>query len=276
MMKSNFDLTGKIALVTGAGQGLGKEFAYSFARAGADVYIMARNVERAEATAQEIRENTGAKVYVHYIDVTDEEKVKEAVEYVKATTGHLDILVNNAAVGRGAAKLQDTTLEEWNGTMNTILNGTFLCMKHFGKMMLEQAAEDKKNLPEGKVFRPKYNIINLASMGGKVGLKNCCLGAYDVSKAAVEGLTRCMAVEWAPLGIRVNSICPGYIMTDINKAFCADPINAGFFEKSLEHIPVQEWGDPREMGDIAVFIASEAASYINGANIVADGGYTIC
>lgn len=257
-MKNNFDLTGKIALVTGAGQGLGKEFARSLARAHAEVYIMARNVKRAIAAAEEIHKETGSTLYTHFIDVTDESSVEAAVEYVKSTTGRLDILVNNAALGRGSNHLQDTPLEEWNETMNTNLNGTFLCMKHFGRMMIAQKSGC---------------IINLASLGGKVCLKNCCTGAYDVSKAAVEALTRCMAGEWAQYNIRVNSICPGYILTDINKAFIAE--NGDFYDKSLDHIPTRKWGNPEQMGDIAVFLASEAASYINGSNLVADGGYTI-
>ncbi len=257
-MKNNFDLAGKIALVTGAGQGLGKEFARSLGRAGACVYIMARNVKRAEDAAAEIHAETGAKMYTHYIDVTDESSVEEAAQFVRKTTGRLDILVNNAALGRGTTHLQDTPLEEWNQTMNTNLNGTFLCMKHFGRMMIEQKSGC---------------VINLASLGGKVCLKNCCTGAYDVSKAAVEALTRCMAGEWAQYNIRVNSICPGYILTDINKDFIAR--NGDFYEKSLEHIPCRVWGNPEQMGDIAVFLASEAASYVNGSNLVADGGYMV-
>ena len=257
-MKGQFDLTEKIALVTGAGQGLGKEFARSLARAGASVYIMARNVPRAEAAAAEIHSETGAAMYAHFIDVTDEQSVMEAARFVQETTGRLDILVNNAALGRGVTPLQDTTLEEWNTTMNTNLNGTFLCMKHFGKMMIAQRSGC---------------VINLASLGGKVCLKNCCTGAYDVSKAAVEGLTRCMAGEWAQYNIRVNSICPGYILTDINKAYIAE--HGDFYDKSLDHIPTRVWGNPEQMGDIAVFLASDAASYVNGSNLVADGGYTI-
>lgn len=257
-MRKRFDLSGQVALVTGAGQGLGKEFARSLACAGSSVYIMARDLARAKDACHEIRAETGATMYAHFIDVTDEASVESAASFVRETTGQLDILVNNAAVGRGVTKLQDTPLSDWNATMNTNVNGTFLCMKHFGRIMIEQKSGC---------------VINLASLGSKVCLKNCCTGAYDTSKGAVEALTRCMAGEWSQYSIRVNSICPGYILTDINKEFIA--LNGDFFEKSLEHIPTKRWGDPREMGDIAVFLASDAASYITGSNLVADGGYTI-
>ena len=257
-MKSNFDLTGKIALVTGSGQGLGKEFARSLARAGASVYLMARNVPRVEAAAAEIAAETGAKTWIHFIDVTDEQSVEAAAAFVRETTGRLDILVNNAALGRSETPLQDTPIEEWNAKMTTIATGTFLCMKHFGRIMIEQKSG---------------NIVNLASMGAKVCLKNVCTGAYDAAKGAVESLTRCMAGEWAQYNIRVNSICPGFILTDINKEYISR--NVDFYHKSQEHIPTRTWGNPEQMGDIAVFLASDAASYVNGANIVADGGYTI-
>lgn len=259
-MTKDFDLTGKIALVTGAGRGIGKEFARSLAAAGADVFILARDMERLEKTAGEIREETGRKIWTHKIDVDAEASVERAAEFVKETTGRLDVLVNNSALGRGATPLEYTTLEEWNTTMTTNVTGTFLCMKHFGRILIAQKSG---------------SVINLGSMGGSSCLKNCCTGAYDVSKAAIECLTRCMAGEWGKYNIRVNSICPGYTLTEINEGFLADPKNAGFLEKSLEHIPLRRWAKPAEMGGIAVFLASDASNYVTGANIVADGGYRI-
>ncbi|MDR1745158.1 MAG: SDR family oxidoreductase [Planctomycetota bacterium] len=259
-MTKGFDLTGKIALVTGAGRGIGKEIARSLAAAGADLFLLARDMNRLEKTADEIRGESGGIVRAHRIDVMDEASVEAAAEFVKKTTGRLDILVNNAALGRGETPLEYTSLEEWNTTMGTNVTGTFLCMKHFGRILIAQKSG---------------SVINLGSMGGSSCLKNCCTGAYDVSKAAVECLTRCMAGEWGKYNIRVNSICPGYTLTEINEDFLADPKNAGFLEKSLDHIPLRRWAKPAEMGDIAVFLASDASSYVTGANIVADGGSRI-
>jgi NAD(P)-dependent dehydrogenase (short-subunit alcohol dehydrogenase family) len=256
-MNGQSDLSGKIAVVTGARQGLGKTFARSLAIAGATVYLMSRNRARLEEASNDIEKVTGVHCPFFVIDITDESSVERAAEFVKKESGRLDILVNNAAVGRGSTPLQDTALEEWNHTIQTNLTGTFLCMKHFCRMMIAQKS--------GKV-------INLASIAGMVALQDSCLGAYDCSKAAIESLTRCMAGEWAKYNIQVNSIAPGYFLTDINKQFIAE--NKGFFDKSVNRVPMRRWGDPDEIGKVAVFLASAAADYITGANIVVDGGYT--
>ena len=256
-MYARFDLSDKIAVVTGARQGLGKTFARALAAAGATVFLMSRNEPRLAEAAGEIEGLTGARCPYHAIDIRDEGSVERAAAFVKAEAGRLDVLVNNAAVGRGSTPLEHTALSEWNDTIETNLTGTFLCMKHFCRMMIAQRS--------GKV-------INLASMAGMVALQDSCLGAYDCSKAAIESLTRCMAGEWAQYNIQVNSIAPGYFMTDINKAFVRE--NQGFYDRSLSRIPLGRWGDPDEIGEVAVFLASPAADYITGANIVIDGGYT--
>ena len=256
-MNRPFDLSGKIAVVTGARQGLGKTFARSLAAAGATVYLMSRNLPGLEAASNDIARSTGAHCPFFEIDITDESSVERAAEFVKQQAGKLDILVNNAAVGRGNTPLEHTDLQEWNDTIQTNLTGTFLCMKHFCRMMIAQNS--------GKV-------INLASMAGMVALQDSCLGAYDCSKAAIESLTRCMAGEWARYNIQVNSISPGYFLTDINKQFIGE--NKGFYDRSISRIPAKRWGDPDEIGELAVFLASAAADYITGANIVMDGGYT--
>ena len=256
-MNEPFDLTGKIAVVTGARQGLGKTFARSLAAAGATVYLMSRNKAGLEEASKEIEESTGAHCPVFVIDIRDEDSVARAAAFVEREAGRLDILVNNAAVGRGSTPLEHTELGEWNETIQTNLTGTFLCMKHFCRMMIAQRS--------GKV-------INLASMAGMVALQDSCLGAYDCSKAAIACLTRCMAGEWAKYNIQVNSIAPGYFMTDINKEFIRQ--NQGFYDRSVRRIPMGRWGDPDEIGKVAVFLASAAADYMTGANIVIDGGYT--
>jgi len=225
--------------------------------AGATVYLMSRNQARLEETSKEIEELTGVRCPFFVIDITDESSVERAAEFVKKEAGRLDILVNNAAVGRGSTPLEYTDLKEWNDTIQTNLTGTFLCMKHFCRMM---------------IARKSGKVINLASMAGMVALQDSCLGAYDCSKAAIESLTRCMAGEWAKYNIQVNSIAPGYFMTDINREFISE--NKGFYDRSISRVPMGRWGNPDEIGEVAVFLASAAADYMTGANIVIDGGYT--
>ncbi|MEG2882828.1 MAG: SDR family oxidoreductase, partial [Christensenella sp.] len=137
--------------------------------------------------------------------------------------------------------------------------GTFLMMKHIGKIMIGQKS--------GK-------IINLASMTGHVAMRNPTIGAYDVSKAGIECLTRLMAGVWSEYNVTVNSICPGYYMTDINKNYVNE--NRKFYEDSLQQIPLKKWGEPDDIGDVAVFLASAASDYMTGSNVVTDGAYTIC
>lgn len=257
-MENKFDLSGKIAVVTGAGQGLGKAFAHALSAAGANVCLMARNQQRLEKTAAEIFDETGNETFACALDITDEQSVIDACEAVIDRFGKLDVLVNNAAVGRSSERLENESLEEWNNILGTNLTGTFLMMKHVGRVMISQKS--------GK-------IINLASMTGKVAMRNPTIGAYDVSKAGIECLTRLMAGVWSEYGVTVNSICPGYYMTDINKAYVKE--NPAFYQDSLEQIPLKKWGEPSDIGDIAVFLASSASDYMTGANVVTDGGYTI-
>ena len=253
-----FGVSGKTVVVTGARQGLGKVFAQSFAEAGAEVFLMARNVPALEAAAAEIAEKSGTKCRIHPIDVLSETSVAAAADYVRTMAGRLDVLINNAAVGRGNAPLQDATLEEWNLTMGTNSTGTFLCMKHFGRIMIEGQSGC---------------IINLTSLAERVVLQGTCTGAYDVSKAAIACLTRCMAAEWAKYNIRVNSISPGLFLTDINRDFV--DAHPGFYNESKSRIPRGRWGEPKEIGALAVFLASDAADYITGADMHIDGGYAL-
>ena len=220
---------------------------------------MARNLERLTSTAEEIADEMGTATHAIQLDITNEQSIINACAEVLEITGKIDILVNNAAVGRSDVRLIDEPLEEWNSILETNLTGTFLMMKHVGRIMIEQKS--------GKV-------INLGSMTGHVAMRNPTVGAYDVSKAGIECLTRLMAGAWSEYGVTVNAICPGYYMTDINKAYVAE--HPEFYEDSLRQIPLKKWGEPEDIGDIAVFLASGASDYMTGANVVSDGGYTIC
>ena len=255
-MAITLDLAGKVAAVTGAGQGLGKTFAKSLSLAGAEVFLLARNKERLENTAKEITDLTGVRTHPVAVDITDEQSVIAACEAIMHISGRLDILVNNAALGRSDARLENESLEQWNEIMNTNLTGTFLMLKHAGRIMIAQRS--------GKV-------INISSISGVVSMRNPTVGAYDVSKAGVECLTRLLASAWAEYGIRVNAICPGYYLTDINKAYIEG--HEEFYKDSLTQIPLKQWGNPDEIGELAVFLASDAANNMTGANIVKDGGY---
>ncbi len=251
-------LRDRIALVTGAWQGLGRVFADAFAREGADLYLMARSLPELRKTAAEIASRHGVRCFPHFIDILDERSVEDAANFVRETTGRLDILVNNAAVGRGSVPLQEVTLDEWNGTLATNLTGTFLCMKHFGRIMISQRG--------GK-------IINLTSLAARAVLRGACTGAYDCSKAAIGCLTRCMAAEWAAYDIRVNSISPGFFLTDVNRRFLKE--NPSFHEESRANLPLGRWGDPGEIGPLAVFLASGDSDYVTGADFDIDGGYAL-
>ena len=257
-MMNALDITGKKAVVTGARQGLGKVFAKTLAVAGADVCLMSRNIPELQKAADEIGTETGAKCFICPIDITDEKSVEKAAQFVRDNMGGLDILINNAAVGRGNTPLQDTSLDEWNQTIATNLTGTFLAMKHFGRIMIEQRS--------GK-------IINLTSLAARVVFADACTGAYDCSKAAIGCLTRCMAAEWAQYHINVNSISPGFFMTDINKRYIQE--NPSFYDYSVKGIPLNRWGNPQEIGSLALFLCSSASDYITGADYEIDGGYTL-
>lgn len=255
---TTISLKGRVALITGARQGLGKIFAQALAQAGAEVILMARNEKALQAAAEQIQTETGAVCHYYPIDVRDEQSVERAAQFVRRTTGRLDILFNNAALGRGSTHLQDLPLTEWKDILDTNLTGVFLCMKHFGRIMIEQRY--------GK-------IVNMTSLAARAVFADACTGPYDCSKAAVGCLTRCMAGEWAKYNIRVNSISPGFFLTDINKRFLEE--NPGFYETSCANVPAGRWGEPEEIAPLALFLASDASDYITGADYNIDGGYTL-
>ncbi|NLF26739.1 MAG: SDR family oxidoreductase [Clostridiales bacterium] len=251
-------LAGKVALVTGSRQGLGLVFAKALANAGAEVILTSRDARQAEQAASDISRETSRNCRACALDVLDEKSVEAAAEFIAKATGRLDILVNNAAVGRGSTPLQDASLDEWNLTIGTNLTGTFLCMKHFGRLMIRQRS--------GK-------IINLTSLAARAVFDGAATGAYDCSKAAIGCLTRCMAGEWAKYGINVNSISPGFFLTDVNRKFLAK--NPDFYEESLKALPIRRWGNPDEIGALAVYLAGPDSDYITGADFNIDGGYTL-
>jgi NAD(P)-dependent dehydrogenase (short-subunit alcohol dehydrogenase family) len=250
---SLFKLDGKKAIVTGAGRGLGREVAIGLAEAGADVAVVDRLVKEAGETTAEI-EKIGRNSIAIEGDVTNEENVKKTVQKVIDKFGKIDILVNNAGICNWAPA-EDMEFKLWQQLMDVNLNGVFLYCKWVGKEMIKQK---------------KGSIINVSSISAyivNIPQKQC---HYNSSKAAVVQLTKCLAVEWAPYNVRVNAVCPGYMMTPLLKL-----ADKKILDEWISLTPQKRISDPAELKGIFVFLASQAASFFTGSAIIADGGYTL-
>lgn len=256
-MKNYFDVKDEVAFITGASKGLGKMFAETLAEAGAKVFIVALGDELLKNTDREFKEK-GYDYMVCEADITDKEGIQRAVDQCISAYGKIDILVNNAGIGRINKSPEDTSLPEWNRVIDVNITGSFICAQVVGKEMIK---------------RKKGKIINMSSISGKIINKGVHGGSYDVSKAAIDGLTRALASEWGKYGINVNAIAPGYFMTDPNKEFFrADP---GFYDVALNMIPAGKMAEPEELAGALLFLASKASDYVHGSILIVDGGYTI-
>jgi len=248
-----FDLKVEKAIVTGGGQGLGKEMALALAEAGADVAVVQRRLEMGEQTAAEIKK-LGRKGIAIKGDVSKEEDVKKVVETVKREFGRIDICVNNAGIANWKAA-EDMTLEEWREMIDINLTGVFLCCKWVGREMIKQK---------------KGSIINISSISGyivNVPQKQC---HYNAAKAAVHHLTKSLALEWAAYNVRVNAICPGYFMTPLLRL-----ADKKILDEWASYTPMKRIADPSEIKGLCVFLASKASTYVTGSAIIIDGGYTL-
>lgn len=254
-MKNYFDLTGQVAIVTGASTGLGLQMAKAFANQGANLVLLARRMNLLEENARIIHEEFGVEVLPFACDITDTERVKEAVKATMDKFGRVDILMNNAGTG-AVANAEDITDEQFKKELDIDLFGTFVCSREFGKEMI----------------KAQYGrIINIASMYGLVG--NMIVGSapYHAAKGGVVNLTRALAAEWGKHGITVNSICPGYFYTDLT----TETLDSDFFQSIAKRsIPIERYGKSGELDTCALFLASPASTYVNGQNIAVDGGYT--
>jgi gluconate 5-dehydrogenase len=254
-MKTYFDLTGQVAIVTGASTGLGFQMAKAFANQGANLVLLARRMNLLEENARIIHEEFGVEVLPFACDITDTERVKEAVKATMDKFGRVDILMNNAGTG-AVANAEDITDEQFKKELDIDLFGTFVCSREFGKEMI----------------KAQYGrIINIASMYGLVG--NMIVGSapYHAAKGGVVNLTRALAAEWGKHGITVNSICPGYFYTDLT----TETLDSDFFQAIAKRsIPIERYGKSGELDTCALFLASPASTYVNGQNIAVDGGYT--
>jgi len=246
-------LTGRIVLVTGASRGIGRGIALALGSAGATVACVARSADELEATAAGVRER-GGEARTFRFDVTRTADIVAGVRAVEETLGPIDVLVNNAGIllERKTVELTDA---DWGLTLDTNLTSMFRCARAAAPSM---------------IARGRGKIINIGSMWGGVGVPRHT--AYCVSKAGVEALTRCLAVEWARHGIQVNCLAPGYVSTDFNRQAMTDERLRTFI---LSKIPARRIAEPDEVGTLAVYLASSASDFMTGQTILLDGGQTI-
>ncbi|MDW8045209.1 MAG: glucose 1-dehydrogenase [Nitrososphaerota archaeon] len=245
-------LKDKVAIITGAGRGIGREIALLFAKEGANVVINAAHLESAQRVANEVS-LIGSRALAIQGDVSVNSDVEKMVKLTLNEFGKIDILVNNAGINL-LKPILDLTEEEWDRIIDVNLKGVFLCLKEVGRIMIRQGYG---------------NIINISSITG-IGARPD-RAAYAASKAGVIMLTKCAAVEWAKYGIRVNAIAPGTIMTERIKSIIAQGV---YTEEMLKkRIPLGRIGETIDVAKVALFLASDDSSYITGEVIVVDGGW---
>lgn len=248
-----FSLVGRSALVTGATRGLGRAFAVALAEAGADIVVHGRDASLAAEVAEEIRE-LGRKATVVLGDLTDTAGVTAVVAEATAAVGPVDVLVNNAGACVHRPAL-DVTDEEWSHVLDTNLTALWKMSQAVGAQMVE---------------RGSGTIVNVGSISAMIVNRPQFQPAYNASKAAVHQLTRSLAAEWAPRGVRVNALAPGYIKTDMS------PVDEPEFRRMwIEDSAMQRYATPDELGGAMVFLASDASSFVTGSVLVVDGGYTV-
>jgi len=260
-MSYNIDLSGRVALVTGASSGLGTQFAKTLAKAGAGVVLAGRRVERLKTLRAEI-EADGGDAHVVALDVTDHDSIKAAIAHAETEMGTLDILINNSGVST-TQKLVDVTPDDYDYVFDTNTKGAFFVAQEVGKRMLARA----KGAAPGTFTGGR--IVNIASMAGLKVLGQ--IGVYCMSKAAVIHMTRAMALEWGRFGINVNAICPGYIDTEINHHHWQTEQG----KKLVDMLPRKRVGEPKDLDALLMMLCANESHFINGAVIQADDGFGV-
>jgi NAD(P)-dependent dehydrogenase (short-subunit alcohol dehydrogenase family) len=247
-----FDLQGRTAVVTGSTRGLGRTFALALAEAGASIVVVGRDAAAADGVEAELADR-GAASRTVLADVTERHDVERVLAESTEAFGRVDVLVNNAGACVHKPAL-DVTDDEWRHVMSTNLDGLWIASQVFGRHMVERGGG---------------TIVNVGSMSGDIVNRPQWQPAYNASKAAVHHLTRSLAAEWAPLGVRVNALAPGYMKTEMSPV--DDP---QFRQRWIDDAPMQRYGMPEELAPAIVFLASDASSFMTGAVLTVDGGYT--
>ena len=258
-MAYSIDLSGRVALITGASSGLGTQFAKTLARAGAAVVLASRRTDRLEDLRVEI-EAEGGDAHVVQMDVTRLDSIRSAVAHAETEVGHIDILINNSGVST-TQRVQDVQEADFDFVFDTNVKGAFFVAQEVGKRMLARAKGQAPGTYAGG------RIINIASMAGLRNLPQ--ISVYSMSKAAVIHMTKAMAIEWGRYGINVNAICPGYIDTEINHHHWQTEQG----QKLIQMLPRKRVGQPSDLDAVLVMLASNESGFINCAAIAADDGF---
>ncbi len=256
MKQSYFDLTGKVALVSGGATGIGLGISEGLAEAGATVVVCSRRLDVCEEAARELTENTGSRIVPLQCDVTNQADIDALVKAVTDTLGKVDVLVNCAGVGGSEKPILKMEKADWDRVMDINLNGAFALSQAVVGPMAQRGEGGR--------------VINVASISGIVGMRN--MSAYCSSKGALVQLTKVMALEWVRYNIMVNAILPGYFETPMNSEFFSTDLGKKIVR---ETIPMRRLGNIREIKGLAILMASEASSFMTGSAVVMDGGYTI-
>ncbi|RUW63137.1 SDR family oxidoreductase [Mesorhizobium sp. M7A.F.Ca.US.008.03.1.1] len=252
MANSLFSLEGRVALVTGSGQGIGFALARGLAEHGASVVLNGRDTARIGGAVEKLR-NAGFKAHASVFDVTDFQAINEDIARIEAEIGAIDILINNAGI-QFRAPLEDFPEEQWERLFKTNVSGAFQAGKAVARHMI----------PRGK-----GKIINIGSVQSELARPN--IAPYTATKGAIRNLTRGMCADWAKHGLQINAIAPGYFRTEMNQALVDNPEFSGWLEKRT---PAGRWGNVDELIGAAVFLASDASSFVNGHTLYVDGGMT--